>query len=500
MNLKNLFHKISLPLLLVASLCACSRFIEGAVFLDKNANNLKDYGEPAIAGLPYTITRNNAAMQNALTDGEGHFFVTTGINDVDVNFCVQVSSEDVAAFQAAVPEPAKALKAAETEPEATADACPFIVGKPDCNNKNCCDNAACAQASVCDEPEDDCSKNSNGDPDCSDSDCCDETECKEDSNCKDEEEDKNACPKDGSGDPNCDDSRCSAEPACNTHTVKPMQACDKSKAAVLTMKLDVPVAMDYTTRIAKVGEVRTGPVAVGDKFGIEITYPASCKFDPYTLPSAFAATGVGEAFNATTHELLLAKAIRDLPSQVINRDAPPFAHDPLHTYVLRLEVVSEDGVQDGEIKIQPAVVCPDAKRILASSNVVTFKSGGGEAPTPAFTVDAGLEASCPALGESATLKTLIEAQDPANYVGATYTLHVGGDALFSIESMPSQCQDKGTTIECSMDTLHMGTKSEFSIKYKMADSVSDPSVVSFTAQLEANGEQFNDAAIACNYP
>lgn len=499
MRLKSWLRNLTLPLLflLAASLCACSRYIEGDVFLDKNANNVKDHDEPAIAGIPFTVTRNDATLQTAETDSDGHFFVATGINDVDVNFCVQVRAEDVSAFQAADSETPKALKALEASPEASSEACPFIVGKPDCNNKNCCDNALCAQAAVCEE-ENSCSKKSDGKPDCGDPDCCDDSACSEDSACE-EKEDENACPKDKGGNPDCDDSRCSAEAACNTYTVKPMQACDKSKASQLTMKLNVPVAVDYATRVGKLSEVRTGPVAVGDKFGIEITYPSSCAFEPYALPKAFAPIGLGKAFDASNHELLLAKAILEQPSQVMRQDVPTFGHDKLHTYVLRLEVVGEEGQKDGEIKIQPTVSCPDGKKVLAGANVISFSSAAGQPAAP-FSLDAGLVPGCPELGEIATLKTLIEAQDPATYANATYTVFLGGESHLTIDSMPSQCLDKGATIECAMDTLHLGTKSEFSIKFKMADSVSEPTTVSFTSQIEADGAQVTDTAILCNYP
>lgn len=495
MKLITLLHKLTLPLLLMASLGACSRYIEGDVFLDKNANNVKDHDEPAIAGMPFTVTRDEATLQTAETDSDGHFLVATSINDVDVNFCVKVRAEDVSAFQAADPETPKALKALEASPEASSEACPLIVGKPDCNNKNCCDNALCADAEVCEEEEDSCSKKSDGKPDCSDPDCCDDSACSEDSAC--EEEDEDACPKDKSGNPDCDDSRCSAEAACNTYSVQPMQACDKTKASQLKMRLNVPVAVDYATRVGQLNEVRTGPVAVGDKFGIEITYPSSCSFEPYALPKAFAPIGLGKAFDAATRELRLGEAILAQPSQVIRQDAPPFGHDKLHTYVLRLEVIGEEGQKDGEIKIQPTVSCPDGKKIPASANVVTFSSAP---PAAAFSLDAGLVPGCPELGEIATLKTMIEAQDPATYAAATYTVFLGGESHLTIDSMPSQCQDKGTSIECAMDTLHLGAKSEFSIKFKMAESVADPTTVSFTSQIEADGVQVTDAAILCSYP
>lgn len=496
MRLISLLRKLVLSLLLMASLGACSRYIEGDVFLDKNANNIKDRDEPAIAGMPFTVTRNDATLQIAETDAEGRFLVATSINDVDVTFCAKVRPEDVSAFQAADPETPKALKALETSSEASSGFCPLIVGKPDCNNKNCCNNAQCSDSEVCEEEGNACSKKSDGKPDCSDPDCCEDSACSEDSACE-EKKDENACPKNKSGKPDCDDSRCSAEAACNTYSVQPMQACDKTKASQLKMRLNVPVAVDYTTRVTQVDEVWTGPVAVGDKFGIEISYPSSCSFEPYVLPKAFAPIGLDNAFNAATRELRLGEAILAQPSQVIRRDAPPFGHDKLHTYVLRLEVVGEEGQKGGAIKIQPIVSCPDGKKVAASANVVSFSSA---TPVPAFSLDAGIIPGCPELGEMVTLKTLIEAQDPAIYADAAYTLFLGGESHLTIDSMPSQCQDKGATIECAMDTLHLGTKSEFSIKFKMAESVGGPTTVSFTAQIEADGIQVTDTAILCHYP
>ena len=498
MKLKTFLSKITLPLLIVASCCACSRFIEGDVFLDKNANNVRDHGEPVVAGIPFTVTRNNATSKTGITDAEGHFSVTMGINDLDANYCVKVSPEAISDLQTKSFEQNKALKSLETKSEATSDTCPFIVGKPDCTNVNCCDQPLCSDAKACENEADSCTKNSDGDPDCSDADCCDESACSDAVGCKDKS-DPNACPKDSGGNPDCHDSRCSAESACNTYSVQPMQACDTTKAAVLTMNLDVPVAMDYSSRIAALDEALVGPISVGDKFGIEISYPASCSFDPYTLPAAFAPVGLAGAFNKSNHELSLDKAILAQPSQVIHQDSPPFGHDKLDTYILRLEAVGTDGVIDGKIKVQPKLTCPDGKQVQASVNIVSFDSES-QSDAPAFSINSEISPSCPALGESATFRNFIQAQDATGFSAATYKLSLSDESLLTINSIPSQCEHKGATIECDMSTLHIGTIADFSVNFTMADSVAEPTKITFTSQLDANGESFTAPAIDCNYP
>lgn len=449
-----------------------------------------------MAGIPFTVTRNNATSQSGTTDSEGHFFVTMGINDLDVNYCVKVNPEAISGSDAKALEGSKALKSAETNPDETSKTCPLIVGKPDCNNENCCDHSLCANASVCENKTDSCSKNSDGEPDCSDIDCCDESACSDAADCKKEED---ACPKNSSGNPDCNDSRCSTEAACNTYSVQSLQACDTTKAAVLTMKLDVPVAMDYASRVGKLEESPVGPVSVGDKFGIEISYPASCTFDPYILPAALVPTGLAGSFNKSNHELLLDKAILEQPSQVIHQDSPPFGHDKLDIFVLRLEAISNDGIGDGKVKIQPTLTCPDGKQVRANANIISFGSNPSPA-TPAFSINSEISPACPALGESATFRSFIQAQDAADFSTATYKLFLSGESHLTINSMPSQCEDKGTTIECNMNTLHLGALADFSINFTMADSIVDPTTITFTSQLEANGEQFSATTIDCNYP
>jgi len=498
MKLFSKITQIGIQILLAAALLACSRFIEGDVFLDKNANNIKDQGEPVIAGIPFNVTRNQEAPKTYVTDAEGHFVVATSINEVDINYCVEVTNDNLNAFKATATESAKQLKMLEASPSPSPEACRMIVGKPDCEDVNCCDETFCKDAAICQE-DDDCAKNSDGKPDCSDADCCDESECDGAEACE-TDEDANACPKDGSGNPKCDDSRCSSEAYCNTYSVKANQACDTTRLAKLTMTLNVPLSVDYTSRVAELSEAASGPVSVGDKFGIEIIYPSSCRFEAYNLPAALTPIGLGDAFNASTRQLLLDKAIANQPYQVIPQDSPPFGHDQLHTYVLRLEATGIEGVTDGAITIQPALTCPDGKSVNARANRISFKDAPAETNPAAFTVKAALAPECPAFGETAKLTTTIEAQDVAAFSTAVYTLHISGESQMEIDSMPSQCADKGDKIECAMDTLHLNQKSEFSIEYTMKDSVAIPTPMTFTPYLESEGAQFSAETIACQYP
>src|SRR5262249_12090837 len=141
---------------------------------------------------------------------------------------------------------------------------------------------------------------------CTDTNCCSEAACNKAAVCKSGTPD-NACPKGSDGKPNCNDSRCSGEAACNTRTVKSMQACDTAKASTVKLALDVPIGMDYATRVAKISNVYPTVVVPGDKIAVEITYPSSCDFEPTTLPSVFVPDNLGDAYDATTRELSLAK-------------------------------------------------------------------------------------------------------------------------------------------------------------------------------------------------
>ncbi|MCE9624242.1 MAG: hypothetical protein K8R69_02125, partial [Deltaproteobacteria bacterium] len=127
-----------LYVLLAASLCGCSRYVEGDVFLDKNANNVRDFGESVVSGMPFTVTRNASALKTGVTDAVGHFLVPVDSTDIGSNYCVQVSSADVAAMYVVPTGDSKALAIVNATPaptpQATADACPTIVGHPDCDN------------------------------------------------------------------------------------------------------------------------------------------------------------------------------------------------------------------------------------------------------------------------------------------------------------------------------------------------------------------------------
>lgn len=487
--LSKLFHYS----ILLLSLSACSRFIEGDVFLDKNGNNLRDAGESVVAGMPFTVMKDNAVFKTGVTDSLGHFSVVLGNSANDGNYCVQVDKEDVAAVKSKDLSAGKALQSESDTPEPTADVCPLNgLGRPDCSNEKCCDNAVCAQAQICkdnnDDDKDECSKDKDGEPDCTDSDCCDESECKDDSACK-KEEDKNACPKDKDGAPNCDDSRCEDEPECKTYTVKSGQTCDKIKSTAMVLALDVPVAMDYETRVAKVEKRVSSPAERGDKVGIEITFPSSCTFDPYVLPAAVVPQGLGEAYNVTTRELFLAKAIANIPSQLITRDTAPFGHDALYTYVMSLQVEGDDSLKDSEVTIQPTLTCPDGKKVSASANVISLKA------SQTYTVAAEISPKCPQVGESATISAKLEAKAEQGFSDAVFTLAIGGESHISLGSIPSFCKNKGESLECDLSSGASGSKAELDFQFTLEE---DSSTVSFSPRLDVAGSQFTDTAIICS--
>ncbi|MFO1464262.1 MAG: hypothetical protein U1F66_10845 [bacterium] len=494
MKIKSIFSVAFTWLCIGVSLAACSRYIEGDVFLDKNGNNVKDLGEGVLANIPFTVTVNNAALDSGVSDGGGHFRVPMDLGANDGNYCVQVSSPELQAAEAKSLQAGKALQNAEATPEPTAKVCPNNgLGRPDCSNENCCDNAQCTHASVC-EQKNSCAKTSDGKPDCSDPDCCGESACASASACESKKDD-NACPKDKSGNPDCNDSRCSEDAACHTRTVKSMQACDKAKATAMTMVLDVPVALNYSERVAKVKNVVSAPVSVGDKVGVEITYPSSCDFDPYVLPAAFVPVNIGDAYNAATHELFLAKAVAERPSQLINRDSPPFGHDELFTYVLPLKVVGDETLVDSDYTIQPTVTCPDGKKVSASATVIRV------AASQSFALSSEISPACPALGETATITAEIANHSSRTYSEATYSVTVaGGEGALSLEALPSQCRNKGTEVECDLPALPPDAKTEIAFSYTMASSLAKPTAITFSPKLMVDGVKFSDSAISCNYP
>jgi len=491
MKRKSLLLKAIFPFLVLALLGACSRLIEGDVFLDKNANNVKDAGEEVISGIPFTVTKDNANFKNGTTDPTGHYSIVMANGQTDGNYCVQISDKDIAAIDATRLANSKALQAVAATPEPTSQACPLNgAGRPDCNDKNCCDNALCAEATICkDQASNACSKTSDGKPDCTDSDCCDQSECSSADACK-SKTDANACPKDKSGAAQCSDSRCADDPSCHTLTVKSRQACDKSKSTSMTLTLDVPVAVDYSTRVAKISKTLDAPANAGDKVGIEVTYPSSCTFDPYNLPSAFLPLGLGDAYNATTHELSLSKAVADKPSQLIGQDSPPFGHDALFTYLLVLEVVGDDSLQDSDVTIQPTLTCPDGKKVSASATLIHLKA------SKSYSLSSEISPKCPNVGETATISASVESHAAKGFADAIYTLSIGGESHITLGALPSECKDKGSSIECDLSGF-AGTKADLSFPVTLEDT---PAAFTFSPKLVVDGIQFTDSVISCNNP
>lgn len=472
-NMDSKVSRLLLPFLLLASLCACSRYIEGGVYLDKNGNNIKDFGEPNISGIQYSVTGDGSTVNSGVTDPDGKFLVQLESAKLDVNYCVSVDSAGGLVFPANSPS-GKALEASTSSDEDNSDS-----------------NA-------------ECKKLNNGQPDCSDDDCCDFSQCQGATACEKEETpapttDPDACPKGSDDKPQCSDSRCSDEPACVTLTVKSMQACDKTKSTELTMQLDVPVAMDYSSRISKI-EKTTHVAQVGEIIGLEIVYPKSCSFQPFILPKTLQVS-LGGAYDAVTREVFLVKAIAERPSQLFYNDTPRFGHDELITYLLPVEVIGGGSSGDEELQLQPKLSCPDGKEVLSNLQVIRIKSGSSSpGSSEAYELTSEITGECPELGESGVLLNSIEHTGGEGMAASSYALTISGGANYvTLEDLPEYCQQVGPTVECDLEASNSLTKLGISFNFKISESLPKPSTISFSSKLEVNGATFNDAPVSCTY-
>lgn len=465
------FFRSILPLLLLATLCACSRYIEGGVYLDKNGNNVKDIGEPNISGIQYSVTGDGTAVNSGVTDADGKFLVALESSKIDVNYCVSVDSAAGLVFPANSPA-GKSLATAAEDDE---------------GDKN-----------------DECKKLANGQPDCTDDDCCDFSQCKDASACEadptpEPTKDPDACPTDSNDKPLCSDSRCDDEPACITHTVKSMQACDKTKTTELTMQLDVPVAVDYSTRLGKI-EKTSQSAKVGDTIGLEIVFPKSCTFKPFTLPKSLQVS-LGAAYDSVTREVFLAKAVTERPSQLFYNDTPRFGHDELVTYLLPVQVIGGGASGDEEIQLQPKLSCPDGKEVASNLQVILIQSGNSSGSSDgAYELSSEVTGECPELGESGVLISSIEHKNGEGMAESSYSLTIAGGANYvSLEDLPEFCHQVGPTIECDIESSSSLTKLGLSFNFKVSESIPKPATITFTPKLELNGAVYNEAPISCSY-
>ncbi len=432
-----------LPWLLLASLCACSRYIEGDVYLDKNSNNIKDLGEPAIYGIQYSVTQNGSTVNSGVTDPDGHFSVLLDSSKIDVNYCISVNSQGELNFPQA-PKGSKALDATVDEEDETPD------------------------------PEET--------PD------ADET--------PEAEEDKDACPKKSDGQPNCSDSRCDDEPACDTYTVKSMQACDKTKTTELIMKLDVPVAVDYSSRLGKI-EKSEKTVQVGDVVGLEFVFPKSCTFQPFILSKALEVS-IGNAFDPMTREVFLAKAIAERPSQLFYNDTPRFGHDELITYLLPATVV---GAEDQEIQIQPKLKCPDGKEVLSNAQVLHIGSAPGGGDTEAYELSSEISGGCPELGESGLLSILIKDTAGQGIAESTYSVAISGAGSYlSFEDLPGFCHYQSSAVDCALEAAPMLSQLGLAFNFTVSESIPKPANVIFTPKLKVDETEIDGTPLSCSYP
>jgi hypothetical protein len=446
MKMTSTIYRLTFPFLLLASLCACSRYIEGEVYLDKNANNIKDLGEPAIYGIQYSVSQNGSTVNSGVTDPDGHFSVPLDSAKIDVNYCVSVNAQGELIF----PQAPKASKALDATVDQDEDETP--------------------------DPEET--------PDASET--------------PDAEEDKDACPKKSNGQPNCSDSRCDDEPACDTYTVKSMQACDKTKTTELIMKLDVPVAVDYSSRLGKI-EKSEKAVQVGDVVGLEFVFPKSCTFQPFLLSKALEVS-IGNAFDPMTREVFLAKAIAERPSQLFYNDTPRFGHDELITYLLPATVV---GTEDQELQIQPKLKCPDGKEISSNLQVLHIGStpGGSDNDNEAYELTSEISGGCPELGESGLLSIWIKDTAGQGIAESTYSVAVSGaGSHLSFEDLPEFCQYQSSAVDCAVEAAPLLSKLGLAFNFTVSESIPKPANLVFTPKLKVDGTEIDGTPLSCSYP
>ena len=277
-------------------------------------------------------------------------------------------------------------------------------------------------------------------------------------------------------------------PACSKRSFlstsapsKRTEACEYTRLAKLTMTLDIPLSMGFFTSRSRAVD-RRSPASLSSEINSasksSILLLAASSLMPCRRVSPRSVRLMPSM--STTHEVR--RSIKRSPTNPIKRIRKirrPSVMTRLHTYVLRLEVASNEGLTDGAITMQPVLTCPDGKtaRPERTESLLRMRLAGTVSNFSVFG-ECDAEPEAPAFGESATLEDFDWTRriSPHFLHRHLYTLfdRAVNTSISSIDSMPSQCQEKDEKIECALDTLDVDKKSEFSIDFTMTHSVAIP--------------------------
>ncbi len=455
---------------------ACSQQIQGKVFLDQNGNNVGDQGELAISGVPYTVTLNDKTYSTGVTQTGGNYSVILDKMNSDGTYCVKVDSATTLSQKSASlnkPSTPKLL----TDDSSSSGVCSMNdQDTPNCNDEDCCDEPECESASVCQQDEND-----------------------------DDETDSNVCPTDANNQPDCDDSRCASRSACNQdkRTVKPMEACGEMAKTSLVMNLDVPISVDYSSRIEKIDPATPITAKLGDLIEVDIIYPSSCTFDLYTLPAVFYPEGLKGFYNEITREFSLDQAVTKNISRLRKIDKTPFGHDPLFIYTLYLRIVQEPETGSAEYVMQPSLICPDGQSVKSSAPTILMGEGadalGNEADAD-ISLLSEISPHCPPAGDSATLLTELTnpTSTPLSQVSVKIPLGEGGDFL-SLTDFSDECIQKADALECEIGSMPASAKKTIYMDFQMDDTVPVGSSVKLAPEWSVGETVYADTILTCGY-
>ena len=423
------------PILLILILgtvlaSACTGTLSGNVFLDKDGDNQQDDDESQVANVTYTVSLDDAELSSEKTDLEGSYYV---ILETPGTYCIDISDEALMISSSASTSPAVIQAKADTAESAT-------LSIEDSETETTSEEADTTTDS--DDTADDTTT---------------ETPASEDT-----------------------------EDTQDTGVVSSGHVCDTPQG--ITLEMDVPIAVDYTSAIKALETPPQRTVSPGDLFTVDVQFPQSCTFKLLYLPSSLTPnlpSSASAAYDAVTGQFNFNTAIAaagTLPTST------PLAinSDPLKTYSLALTVDSDiASLESQNVSIAPSVVCPNAATVALKSHSIEINSDG------AFEVEQSMTSDTDPVsyGSKITITTVVRNETEVNYDAEHLDLTITTTNVTAMTALnTTQCSSKGQAVACSF-ALAGGSAVTLTNTYFLPETLENTTTFTTTAELavESNG-------------
>lgn len=379
---------------------ACSGKLTGRVFLDENGDESHDNGEPYLANLSFTVTKDGSIFAEGETDSDGKFSVSI---KEGANYCVQVDDNDLSSADIVLVSGLVRNQPVKAAPE-------VLIRSQSITTETDCDDSI--------------DNDSDEDVDCADADCDADAACEDDEDTEDDSDDD-----DTTGD----------------EVREPGRSCKESTST--SVRLTVPVGIDYTVDDLTAEDPERATVGSDDVI-VRLRYPNACTFNPFTLPEGIEPTDqyTLAAYNETRRRInfneAIAAALDDNPDFLNTQESENFAEDDISTYEFTVSV-DEDLFGTEEVEIQPTMECPDGSTVELKVFTIEVDTDN------IFLVTNNLTSGTVAEGNQIQVTTSVVNTTGASYEADEVELVFTASSTASF-TLPADagCTPPGTTVTC----------------------------------------------------